>query len=192
MKTTKTIILAAALAAMFPAARADEPSDRIARMEARLAELEGRVAAIEGKATAAKAEDEDKPDPEVTGKGLAEFASSQSEGAIQAEAFEKLDGTPARESGVRLYAMKCQMDIRFTVACVWLGILGERNQMTFKVARPPSGKRGQGDAYLFDMVNPGVRAARGARYRITGTVSFRKSEGGWGVESFVSDSIKEL
>ncbi len=100
---------------------------------------------------------------------------SESKGRITLVSFQKTNGQSQKQMGVEMYRLEYAAEIEFTEDCKWVRSRGFETAKALPPGAPISEK-------LFDdSWNPGVLVKKAQIERLSGSITFEKTEKGWRV-----------
>jgi predicted nucleic acid-binding Zn ribbon protein len=115
---------------------------------------------------------------------IQEQINKESQGRIKLISFQKTNAQEGELHGVKLYNIEYQIEIEFTENCKWVmgheAMLGGPPQ--FRTSKPKS--QGFWDEWTDNLNNPGKLVKKGHKERISGSLTFEKTEKGWRVAKF--------
>ena len=115
---------------------------------------------------------------------IQEQINKESQGRIKLVSFQKTNAQEGELHGVKLYNIEYQIEIEFTENCKWVmgheAMLGGPPQ--FRTSKPKS--QGFWDEWTDNLNNPGKLVKKGHKERISGSLTFEKTEKGWRVAKF--------
>jgi len=113
-----------------------------------------------------------------------EEIDKDSQGRIKLVSFQKTNAQKGELLGVKLYNFAYQIEIEFTEDCKWVmghgAMLGGSPQ--FKTSKPKS--KDFWEEWTDNLNSPGKLVKKGQKERLSGSITFEKTEKGWRIVKF--------